>query len=552
MAASSPFHSGERVVQARLGVREQIEPWARKVIRPYLPEEHRRFYAELPFLVVGARDAAGRPWASLLAGGPGFVASPDPLTLDVSWAPDPDDPVASGLLPGAAVGVLGILPESRRRNRANGRIGESSGEGFRLRVDQTFGNCPQYIHERRVVAAAGRSAAPPERSDVVPVSWRAAVAAADTFFIATGVEGPGETTRAPEVGMDVSHRGGPPGFVERESDGDGRDVLVFPDYAGNNYYNTLGNLELDARAGLVFVDFERGDLLQLSGRAEVVWEVPDPSRFPGARRWLRFRVEAAVARAGALPLRFPSKDDALQRVRVAEVVRESRDVRSFVLRSARGGALAPFEPGQHLPVRVRPAGDAGPQTRTYSLSDAPDGERYRISVKREPGGVVSGHLHDTLAVGDELTVGRPAGDFVHDAGAGRPLVLVGAGIGVTPLASLFHQRARTEDGAPVWLFHGVRDGDHQPLGDELRRAADASPRARLHVRYSRPRRRDPVGPGGAGRLDADWVAARLPEPLARLDADYFLCGPPAFVAALREGLETRGAPPSRIRTETFG
>ena len=144
----SPFHAGEQQVQSRLGVRESIEPWARKVVRPCLSEEHRSFYASLPFLVVAARDAAERPWVTILAGEPGFASAPDPGALAIRARPVPGDALEHGLAPGSDVGLLGIELATRRRNRVNGRI-ENDGSGALVcAVDQTFGNCPQYIRER--------------------------------------------------------------------------------------------------------------------------------------------------------------------------------------------------------------------------------------------------------------------------------------------------------------------------------------------------------------------------------------------------------------------
>ena len=126
---SSPFHEGEQSVQARLGVREDIEPWARKVVRAFLPEEHRAFYAELPFIVLAARDAAGRPWATLLAEEPGFISSPDPQSLQLRVLPSAGDALEGALVPESDIGLLGIELHTRRRNRVNGRVRGALGRG---------------------------------------------------------------------------------------------------------------------------------------------------------------------------------------------------------------------------------------------------------------------------------------------------------------------------------------------------------------------------------------------------------------------------------------
>ena len=162
----SPFHAGEQQVQACLGVRD-IETWARKVVRDHLTEQHRAFYAELPFLVLAARDLEGRPWATLLAGAAGFVSSPDRKSLAIAAQPAPGDALDGALSPGADIGLLGIELASRRRNRVNGRLSRQDGRELLLAVDQAFGNCPQYIRERQWrrtplrQSRAGRAAAEP-------------------------------------------------------------------------------------------------------------------------------------------------------------------------------------------------------------------------------------------------------------------------------------------------------------------------------------------------------------------------------------------------------
>ncbi len=541
----SPFHRGEQEVQTRLGVREDIEPWARKVVRPFLPEQHREFYGDLPFVVVAARDGQGRPWATILAGTPGAFHSPEPTTLVADVLPAPGDALDGALAEGDDVGILGIELATRRRNRVNGRVSSRSASGFELGVEQAFGNCPQYIHER-----AWRSetpAASPVRRTPASLAGpvRDWIEGADTFFIATGHREEGEDRR---FGTDASHRGGQPGFVRVA----GERELVFPDYAGNNHFNTLGNLLLDPRAGLLFVDFERGGLLQLTGRISIRWE-PTPAdleRFPGARRVLHFELDEAVELEDALPLRWSDAGQGVRSLRLVEKRRESEDVTSFLFASRDGGELPGFAPGQHLPIEVEVPGQPAPVARTYSLSNAPGEAHYRISVKREPQGLVSRALHDGVDVGAILSARAPAGEFTLDESSGRPVVLASAGVGLTPLVSMLHALVREGGERAVWFVHGARDGHHFPLADEVRALVEALPGARLHVAYSRPRPEDQKGShyDTAGRLDA----ALLEELLPGLDADFYLCGPQGFMAAIQEGLERRGVVDKRIHSESFG
>ena len=537
----SPFHEGEQQVQQRLGVRD-IEDWARKVVRPYLPEQHRDFHTALPFLVAAARDAEGRPWATLLAGPEGFVTSPDPQTLVIEARPVPGDALEGRLTAGADLGILGIELASRRRNRVNGRIAEASAGAITVAVDQTFGNCPQYIREREWRRAKGEPAGPPVRDKRLTAAQRERIAAADTFFIASGHRGEGEDAA---FGMDASHRGGEAGFVrvldERR--------LVFPDYAGNNHYNTIGNLLLDPRAGLLFVDFATGGLLQLTGRTSIDWDSEALADFPGARLLVTFEVEEAVELPAALPLRWDASAESVRSLRLVEKTRESADVTSFVFEARDGGPLPGFEAGQHLPIELQVPGREKPVRRTYSLSGAPDDDRYRISVKREPKGLASRHLHDAVEVGEILEVRKPAGDFLLPCGE-CPVVLVSAGVGMTPLVSMLHALSEEEGERPVHFIHVARDGAHHPLAEEIRTLEEKRAGIRTHFAYSRPRPEDIPGEDydSEGRLDAALLAELAPGP----DAHFLLCGPLGFMAEIQSGLEARGVAPGRIHSESFG
>ena len=298
-ADTFPFHDGEKALQAECGLAARMEETGRKVIRPFLPEQHRRFFAQLPFLLLGARDAGGQPWASVLAGAAGFITSPDEVTLAIAAFPGAGDPLAEHLAVGQPVGLLGIEPHTRRRNRANGTLTAAQpGHGLTVKVGQSFGNCPKYINARvphfRAELAALRpppAVATPELADLAA----RIVAAADTVFIASAYEA--EPAVAAH-GVDVSHRGGRPGFVERLDP----TTLRFPDYRGNFLFNTLGNLLREPRCGLLFLDFDTGALVHLAGRASILRDPAIVGRYPGAERAVEFRIERVLFRARALPL----------------------------------------------------------------------------------------------------------------------------------------------------------------------------------------------------------------------------------------------------------
>jgi predicted pyridoxine 5'-phosphate oxidase superfamily flavin-nucleotide-binding protein len=292
----SPFHTGELQVQTRLGVAEKIAEIGRRIIRDHLIQQHIDFYALLPLILVGASDADGRPWASALFGQPGFVRAVDPRRLRIEALPATDDPIRSALTSGSRLGVLGIELPTRRRNRVNGRVLEVDDDGLVMSVQQSYGNCPKYIQTREL---HWRPIAPEKSTAVVAPALddeaRSLIRKADTFFIAS-VFGDDPSDRS--LGADVSHRGGPTGFVRLEEP----DCLVFPDYVGNNAFQTLGNISMDPRVGLLFLDFEAGTLLQLTGRAEIVWEGAAVEAVRGAQRLVRVTIERMMRRYHALPL----------------------------------------------------------------------------------------------------------------------------------------------------------------------------------------------------------------------------------------------------------
>lgn len=294
----SPWHDGERAVQARAGTGERMERVGGRTIRDVMPDQHREFFAQLPFLVVGSVDREGRAWASLLSGAPGFVSSPDPQTLRIAARPVAGDPLDGALAPGAKLGLLGIELPTRRRNRMNGRVVAVDGAGFSVAVDQSFGNCPQYIQRRDYEAAELSSGkVRVESFDALDAAARALITRADTCFVASFARPDGG---ARHDGVDVSHRGGRPGFIGIDADG----AIVVPDYAGNGYFNTLGNLVSNPHACLLFVDFASGDLLQVTGATTIVWDGPALAAFAGAERlWRLMPAQGRWLRA-ALKLRL--------------------------------------------------------------------------------------------------------------------------------------------------------------------------------------------------------------------------------------------------------
>lgn len=287
------FHAGETRLQAVAGSRDRLAEVGPRVIRKEMPEQHRDFFAGLPFIVAAGVEADGQPRATLLAGPPGFISAPDGSQLCIAATRSPGDPLADLLVPGARIGLLGIEAHTRRRNRANGRVLAGPAGNLVVAIEQSFGNCPKYIQPRLAVFdPAPRQVQPAHLHDSLSEAERGWIQAADTFFIASAHP---SDDGDPAHGVDVSHRGGPPGFIRVEGD-----ALLIDDFAGNNYFNTLGNLLLNPQAALLFPDFAGGGLLSLAVRAEIL---------PGPPRQLRLRVHQVRHQAAALPLRWLAPED---------------------------------------------------------------------------------------------------------------------------------------------------------------------------------------------------------------------------------------------------
>lgn len=280
-----PFHPLEREAQRLAGVEN---PPSGAAIRNFMPDQHRQFFEALMYAFMGAADADGWPVATVLAGPPGFISSPDEHSLRITTYAQ-GDPVVDSLAVGSEVGLLGLDLSNRRRNRANGVVSARDQRGFSLDIAQSFGNCPQYI-QTRVIGVDPAPPGPIETFEGLDAEAAATVAGADTFFVASRASGS-------QGGVDISHRGGLPGFVQIKGN-----VLTIPDYRGNRYFNTLGNLMAEPRAALLFVDFAAGDLLQLQGRAQIDWQ--GAGALPSAERIWRFEVARGQRRRAAIPLRW--------------------------------------------------------------------------------------------------------------------------------------------------------------------------------------------------------------------------------------------------------
>ncbi|MBU8824842.1 pyridoxamine 5'-phosphate oxidase family protein [Mycolicibacterium goodii] len=269
-------HPGEIDLQGRAGMSGR--PWGSAHVGRTIPPVAAEFMRAQRLAVIGARDDAGRVWAGALTGAPGFLSARDETTVVAAAVPGPLDPLAGAFDDGRAAGMLIIDFTTRRRMRVNGTA-TREGHHLVIETDQVYANCPKYIQMREPADASTALSPIRTAGSELSAAQRKWIESSDTFFIAT---------QADPYGTDASHRGGRRGFVTTSS----TRGLSWPEYSGNLMYMTLGNLRVDSRAGLLFVDWDRGATLHLTGRARTDWE----------RQVVEFDLEQVVQIDSALPL----------------------------------------------------------------------------------------------------------------------------------------------------------------------------------------------------------------------------------------------------------
>lgn len=289
---SDVYHAGEVAVQRRAGVRDQAAELAGMVDRAVPDSEDvRGLVAGQPHAVVTSVDRDGRIWVSFLTGRPGFITVEDEQTVRFGADPVAGDPLADHLRSEMPVGVLLVDPRNRNRLRLNGTATPME-TGFELTTEEVFPNCPKYIQQRSFehVADTDTDSGDLSVSDGLRPDHREWIGRTDTFFIGSYY---------PETGADASHRGGDPEFVDVDGD-----TIVYPDYPGNSMFCTLGNIEGNPAVGLLFVDFEDGRTLQVTGHAKIVWDEDRIATYEGAERLVEITADRAVELPNGNPLRW--------------------------------------------------------------------------------------------------------------------------------------------------------------------------------------------------------------------------------------------------------
>jgi hypothetical protein len=288
----SKFHSGELEVQARAGVQDTAKRVA-GVIRSTIPPVAQEFLKHQRMVILSTVDAIGRVWASVLTGEPGFMKALDEKTLEIDAQPIQGDPLSENLKVRDDIGILVIELATRRRMKVKGKAELRSGGGIFVYAERVYALCPKYIQAREVVdhVSERNKKYPTHLTNKLTEDQEERIAKADTFFIASF---------HPETGADASHRGGHPGFVRLVN----ASKILFPDYSGNNMFNTLGNITANPNAGLLFIDFENGSTLQATGQAHIIWDQDRIKEFVGAKRLVEFEIEQVIEIENAISLRW--------------------------------------------------------------------------------------------------------------------------------------------------------------------------------------------------------------------------------------------------------
>jgi uncharacterized protein len=240
---------------------------------------------------------------------------------------------------------------------------------------------------------------------------------------------------------------------------------------------------------------------------------------------------------------------------VVRKVKESEEITSFYLKPEDGDEIPNFQPGQFLTIKLEIPGQAKPVLRTYSLSDYSEPcDTYRLSIKREPApkgldvppGLSSNFMHDRVQEGSIIPAKPPSGKFVLDVRKSIPAVLVSNGVGITPMMSMAKACSRLNPNRPIWFLHGARDGQYHAFRDEVQTLARQNPNLQIHFAYSRPRPEDEGQFHSTGYVDIALI-----QTLVSQEAEFFLCGSPPFMNAIREGLQQWGVPESQVYFESF-
>ena len=540
-------------------------------------------------------DAQGRPWATLLCSPTTTVL--DRESLRVTAAVPSGDPFAVALRGTAGAPAhtrffagVGVDFSNRRRNKLNGVVESAALRGetleLLLRTSENMGNCPKYITVRKLVPHARAAAPPAALGCTLDAAARALLEVCSTVFVASRHL---DEQNAADSDMGFNHRGGPPGFVRYYEDAGGAGHLVLPDYSGNQLFQTLGNVQTDPLVGLVLLDFASGDALHVTGRARNLFGAEAEALMPRAATVTDIVLDAAVLMQRSLQLRLdgpesfspynpPVKPLAAELavavrplVSVGEtsatlvaVTRDCSTVSTFTFALSAPadvppGGYAIFDFSSVLHLGYQHMNNAQPRTvnddlvRTWTVSrKGADNMTLAVTVKRQPGGLISPVLHDLppslegVALQIKLKGYGGGMSCFADDGSLPQQTWLAAGVGITPFLAL-HRHLAAEPGRQfsATLLFSCR-GDEATLAREF---AD-DPRVRVLL-FDSTAAAAAAAPGGLAVLPRRVTAEDVAGVAGVMGSRALMCGPKAYQSSMRAWLEQAGVPPAQIIAESF-
>jgi len=297
---NTPFHEGESNLQARAGIDKEFATMANRAITNFMPNHHQNFFSQLPMVFVGGEDKNKDIWASTLIGKLGFIEINNKYNVTINAQFVDIDPLANNLKAGDEIGLLGFQFETRRRNRVSGKLTEISDSKISIEVKQCYGNCPKYIQRRQGKLLKISEQPSMINFDSFDKETSLFIHSVDSLFIASQhIDGDENLNR----GVDVSHRGGMPGFVRIPDE----KTLLIPDYIGNNFFNTMGNISLNPKTGIQFLDYKNGHRIMVTGKAEIIWAEDEKLPFDGVDRMIRFTLNHGYLLKNIFPFEWEFK-----------------------------------------------------------------------------------------------------------------------------------------------------------------------------------------------------------------------------------------------------
>ncbi|KAJ3283710.1 hypothetical protein HDU79_008840 [Rhizoclosmatium sp. JEL0117] len=597
-------HAGELLVQHKRNSPENTSLRVESITSESMPSQHAAFFAALKYFAISSTDNLGRPWASLIATSP-FVIDHDKLGISATNVPR-DDPVAKCFATakaGSPWAGLGIMFENRRRNKVAGQVLKNAFDGscldLTLQTNENMGNCPKYITVRDVKPFERKAETffndfGTTSSIQLTKDERDLINRCSTIYLATRHF----TSNDASTDMGLNHRGGPPGFV-RVLDQNGSSSLILPDYSGNRFYQSLGNVESDQLAGIVFVCFETGDTLHITGIAENLYDKDAENIMPRQTLITRITPTARVYIKNGLNLKLASPEQfspynpPLRQLRTelestGKSITTSQTENTATITSIKDltpsiktftfeltspvtflpGAFAIFDFSDVVQREYRHMNQGDPKqvnddlVRTWTISSTPDvgddggfkpTRSISCTIKRVDGGRLSPLLHNLRqnAIGNlKIRLSGIGGGFscFQDADgtvSNKKLLFIAGGVGVTPFLAMLEALRISKDVDVVVLF-SARGAEANVLEPAVRGNKTVSQATVFDSTASKESRLDGFTLKNRRMGEPDFTDVK-----ELLDRDVFLCGPTGFMQVVRDGLAKVGVSDSKIHQDSF-